>query len=459
MNFKKLDLLTLLVSLFIFASCQDPSGVGLEIDSNEAINTSIVDTSTIRAYTVKEDTILNNRLTNFPVGFLKDPVFGTTEANMALVFSLPTTRVNFGTNPVLDSAILVLPYGTGFYGDSLNTNYTLEVRQLNENLYRGSFIPAIFNRKSFNAKPTVLGSKTFRYNLKDSISITVINDSRPDSVKKQIPQIRIALDKTFITNNILRADTNVFRSAAAFANYFNGLYVSMNKNGLNNGGLLPIKFFNGTGSSATSVSRLELYYKNTANNVVDTNQVNLSIQEASASSINHVYTGTVVESALASTSRNQEIVYLQGLGGLKTKVEFPFLQSLKNLGNNITINKAELEITNVGSTTAPFLPPPFLRIYRLDLAGRVTSMPDDTNSGDGRAKGLGGFYNSGTKTYSINVTNYIQDLLRGRTIDYGTYISLNSGTSQTSVVSRGVLGGGNNAGPKMKLKIYYTQLN
>ncbi len=459
MNFKKLDLLTLLVSLFIFGSCQDPNSVGLEIDSNTAINAKLVDTSTVRSYTLIEDSIRLNNISNNPVGYLKDPIFGTTEANLGLSFIMPSTPVRFGSNAVLDSAVLVMPYGVGFYGDSVNTTYTLEVRQLNENLYKGSIIPPIFNKKSFSFKPQLLGAKTFRYNLKDSINITVINDGRPDSVKKQNPQVRIPLDRSFITSNILRADTNIFRSSASFANYFNGLYVSMNRNNLVNGGILPFRISPDGGNTNIGAFRLELYYKNNNAGVIDTNQVNLIVQAGSASSINHNYTGTAVATALASTSKDQSIVYLQGLGGLRTKVEFPFLQTLKRLGNNIAINKAELEIKVTGNDTAPFLPPPAITIYRLDLAGRITTLPDDAGSQDGRARGLGGAYNAATRTYNLNLTSYLQDILVGKTIDYGTFISLNNGVNQTAIASRSVFGGGNNTAAKMRLKIYYTQLN
>ena len=40
----------------------------------------------------------------------------------------------FGTNAVIDSAVLVLPYATQFYGDTTTSVYTVKVNQLTRDL-------------------------------------------------------------------------------------------------------------------------------------------------------------------------------------------------------------------------------------------------------------------------------------------------------------------------------------
>lgn len=72
---------------------------------------------------------------------------------------------------------------------------------------------------------------------------------------------------------------------------------------------------------------------------------------------------------------------------------------------------------------------------------------------------VGGFYNSLTKSYTINVTGYIQDILRGRTVNYGTFITSSDITrtgSSFNTIKRSVVGGGINPDFKVKLKIFYT---
>ncbi len=58
---------------------------------------------------------------------------GITEANLALGYGTPPASIDFSTSPTLDSAILVLPLGDEFYGDTLTSTYTLNVHQLGEN--------------------------------------------------------------------------------------------------------------------------------------------------------------------------------------------------------------------------------------------------------------------------------------------------------------------------------------
>ncbi|HEY0771947.1 MAG TPA: DUF4270 family protein, partial [Sphingobacteriaceae bacterium] len=122
MKYIKQDLLTLLISLFILSACNNPDNIGLEVDPDYAINGTLVDTATIISRTVPEDTVQTTSLGKYPMGYMNDPVFGTTEANIALSLSLPSNNQTFGTNPVLDSAVLVLKYAD-FYGDSLQSSY------------------------------------------------------------------------------------------------------------------------------------------------------------------------------------------------------------------------------------------------------------------------------------------------------------------------------------------------
>ena len=54
MKFIKLDLLTLLISLFLFASCESTSTIGLEVDPSAAVQGNLIDTLTINSRTQLE---------------------------------------------------------------------------------------------------------------------------------------------------------------------------------------------------------------------------------------------------------------------------------------------------------------------------------------------------------------------------------------------------------------------
>src|SRR5690606_33777149 len=129
----KLDLLTLLISLFILSSCQQIDGIGLDVDPNTDISGGFTDTLSIRTYTVKDDSIVTNSLTQYPLGYLNDPVFGKTYANMASSITSHQAVYSFGNAPVLDSAVLVLYYGDSFFGDS-TSYFRINVPQLSGKL-------------------------------------------------------------------------------------------------------------------------------------------------------------------------------------------------------------------------------------------------------------------------------------------------------------------------------------
>ncbi|MBK0382213.1 DUF4270 domain-containing protein [Pedobacter sp. SD-b] len=470
MKFIKTGLLTMLVGLFILGGCKDPSTIGLDIDPNIDINSKLIDTSTVIAKLLKQDSVVANGTNVSVLGYFKDPVFGTTTAGMALAFSLPNGSINFGTSPVLDSAVLVLPF-KGFYGDSTNTNYTVEVRQLNENLYAEPTL-AYYNNKTWITKSTLLATKNFGAAYKDSLTIQDIVVAGKDTVKRVAPQLRIKINSSFITNNIINLDSATLSSNKAFNALFKGLYLSINKNTTtNNGGLFSFDTY------TAGAARLDLFYKNTSSaNVVDTVSKSLNITGNvgnAVTALNWDLSGTVVNTELQNTAKNSDILYLKGLTGTQLKVQFPYLNQIKNLGTNIVINKAELVFSVISGTETPYDPLNRLRIYKYDIAERPTFIPDETPF-DPRfiapPFSLGGFYNSAPKEYAINMTGYIQDLISGKTKDYGTfitpndYIATNSSNYEISKAAnvfsnlgRSVVGGVNTPNFKVKLRIYYTE--
>ncbi len=460
MRFKKSDLLTLLVSLFILGGCNNPSGIGLDVDPELALNTTIVDTSTVITKLIKQDSVVANYTSVSVLGYFKDPLFGTTTSNIALALTLPNSNYTFGKSPVLDSAILVLPF-SDFYGDSLNTNYTVEVRQLNEVLNTGSGTSSYYNTKKWAHQATIIGSKNFSAAYKDSLTIQDIITGKKDTVKRVIPQLRIALDPTFITNNILKTDSLNLLSDKIFNAYFKGLYISLNKSTTTNkGGIFSLNTY------TSGAAKLDLFYKKTSSTgTTDTVNVSLNISGAAGNAVSELtwdLNGTAVQTELQSTAKTSNNLFFKGLSGTQVKVEFPYLSKLKSLGKNISINRAELILQVENGTETPYEPISRLRAYRWDIAERPQYIPDEDQS-DLRYLGfpdINGYYNSTTKAYVINLTAYVQDLINGKTTNYGTFITASDYTSASSVFNN--IGrtktGGNSGAYKVKLKIYYTDL-
>ncbi len=460
MKLYKLDLLTLLISLFILSGCQNTDSIGLDVDPSTGINGNFTDTVTVRSTTVREDTIPTNALSQYPLGYFSDPIFGKTAANIALTLNLTTGNTTFGTTPTLDSAVLVLHYGDEFYGDS-TSRFQIDVHQLNSQLIKSK---VYYNTEGYNFNSSIIGSQLITVRRRDSVKINQIVTAKPDVIKTKAPQIRIPINASFINANFLNASPTNFSTNELFVKFIKGLYLKVNQ--AQSSGPGGIAFLNLADSS-----RLDVYYKSKNGTATDTTLTSFPISsrtEPVAAQFTHDYTGTNIQTQLNNPSTQYDFTYVQGLSGVRTKIRFPHLEKLKELGN-ITINKAELIVTVVGGTDN-YKPSPRMIMYQTDIASQRQFIPDfGMNPLVSLEDGLfGGFYDPAKKRYSFSVTTYIQDILNGKLKQYDTFIApvsvnysrstgpLPSGTT----ASRAVLGSGK-AGVtyKMKLNIIYSKIN
>lgn len=481
MKFTKQDLLTLLIGLFLFSSCKTANTIGFEPEDEFAIKGTL-DTILVGSATVPEEVISTLSLPRHPFGFINDdPDFGDTEASLAMAVALPSAGYSFGTGVVIDSAVLTLPYSTQFYGDTTTSKYSFEVRQLRDDL---SMQKSFLSNREWPVTGGVLGSYNARIQPKTSFKINDIVTGAADTAKSVVPQIRIKLDPTFIQNNIVNLDSATRSKNARFASAFKGLHVSVNKTLVTGKG--GIMFFDFIGADAN----IEIYYKKqnaTTPTNTDTVAAKFPINSLTgpiAATIKHDYTGTPVKTQLdvLNPSSPYTATYLQPMSGVRNKISFPslknFITRVKN-GNpatRIVVNKAELVINVAdGSDVAPYTPAQRLSLYRLDIAGQRSNLPDNdfpsqTNIGDPRSVGselaYGGFYDTTNKRYVFAVTSYIQDLIDGKTEDYGTYLAASSLTeynvfpglssaARTVINTRSIV----SADKRFKLNIYYTKVN
>jgi len=473
MKFTKLDLLTLLIGLFLFASCKNPDSVGLDVDPNTQITGTLVDTVKITSQTVRESAVTTTALSRHPLGYMIDPIFGKTESSIAMTVVPPFTSYDFGTSPQLDSAVLVLNLGTQFYGDTTTSKYSIDVYQLTNTItnYKSSDVQA------HNA--ALLGNFNSKIFPNTPIKVYDIIAGAKDTLKTVPAQIRIPLNKAFFQSTVLSLPTTGTATFAKFTEYFKGLYAEINKSSSNitatNGGGIAFIDFAGTNSY------LQLVYKktNAAATGVDTVSINFPINTSSGpitANIKHDYTGTPVQTQLdvPNPSVPYNVTYLQALVGLKTKISFPYLKNFSDKHGKVVVNKAELVVDlSAGTYGYPFLPAQRLSLYRWDIAQQPVYLPDNDvptqyNKGDVRANltapYFGGYYDSLKNRYVFSVTSYIQDLIDNKKTDYGTFIAPTSLTEfqitpSASSAARSVIGTYGSSGKRLKLNIYYTKIN
>jgi hypothetical protein len=474
MKFFRIDLLTLLISLFILSSCKNPDGIGLPVDPTRAIQANLIDTSTINTITVVDDTVQTEGLTKLPLAYFKDPVLGTTEANIAMALNLPGTSSY--TTPTgtlyVDSAMLVLKYADGFYGDSLTSTYKANVYQLNEPITSKAY----YNNKSWSIKPALLGSRTFVPRPKTGFKITNIVTGAKDTLAHVNPELRISLDHQFFITNFFNATSNQLTTNSVFQNFIQGLYVTLDKSQQGAGGTM---FFNMSADS----SSVDIYYHTIStdgNATIDTEMVSLPVGTPHAAQIKHDYTNAAatLKTQLADTKTNATYgtVYVQGLSGLKTKISFPYLQKLLAAqqinGNDIVVNRAELVVTPVAGSGVPFPPLQRLTLYRNDIALQRQLVPDAYSADIHYLSvgSFGGYYDPYHQSYSYIITGLVEDLMRNKLTDYGTYIAPTDTTGSSAgtatvdisntaqVDGRAILGGNKTSPYQMKLNILYNKV-
>ena len=419
MKFFRLDLLTLLISLFILNSCKNKDTIGLGADSSTQLNGSLIDTSTVVVNTVPDignplskDSIATYGSTKIPFGYLNDAVFGTSESNVAMALNLPGSSAYLlptGTIAI-DSAVLVLPYADGFYGDSLTSKYKINVYQLANRIKSVAY----YNTDSWATQGGILGTRTFYARTHDSIKRYNIITGKPDTLISVPPQLRIPIDKTFVNSILFNAPSAQLSSNATFLNNVHGLYLTLDKAGSTGAG--------GTFMFSSSDS-LNVYYHTINGTTIDTAMVTLPLN-THVSQIKHTSSNTLT-TEFADSTGSRDLVYLQGLAGTKVKIKFPFLKNINTTVGKIVVNRAELVITPSPGSTIPFSPLPKLTMYRYDLSHQITAL-EDASPNDPRfinSGVFGGYYSRATNGYHFVITGYIQDLIDGRSKDYGAFLA------------------------------------
>ncbi|MCK6691496.1 MAG: DUF4270 domain-containing protein [Thermoanaerobaculia bacterium] len=315
-------LLCAALGLFMGYSCSKPTPFGADLLDDEIADYKFSDSLTLQCTLVPEDSLVTSDVSSTAdyllCGQLFDPVFGKSQSDIYTQIRLATLGPNF-KNGVVDSIILFLRYDApGFYGDTTQAQ-TLRVHRV-------------------GANDTLHWSKTYYSNstLETGEQLGELANFLPkpntgrtlfDTVSKA-PYIRIPLDNAF-GQELLNLDSVTLASDTLFWKKVRGLRLSAESQG-NPGTIMAFDLNN------TAFSRIRLYYKR--DTLVRTFDFTF-LGSNKFTHFSHDYSGSTVEPYLNKNADDR--IFVQGMGGLKLKVEIPYA----NLLDNIAINKAELELT------------------------------------------------------------------------------------------------------------------
>jgi hypothetical protein len=157
------------------------------------------------------------------------------------------------------------------------------------------------------------------------------------------------------------------------------------------------------------------------------------------------------------TATGKNKLFAQGLGGVWTKVRFPYIKNFEK-GHPIAIHDALLVVKNYETDTT-LQPPPQLTIIKRDSLGNVSNLID-YNEGAGY---YGGTYDKTKRTYSFRITRHLQQVILGTTKNDDLFIMVNNPTVNILTPNRIILNGTRPSLPvvssdRIQLQIIYTRL-
>jgi hypothetical protein len=434
----------LVILIFFVLSCKkDPYQVGMNLlPATDTLNLKTTDTAFIMAYSVLQDSVRTDETTLSILGSLMDPIFGSTTAGFYMQYNLSAEAPVFGTNPKLDSVVLSIPYGS-IYGDTTARQH-FKVYEISKDFY---YDTSYYSTRSLPNYGLLLADYSFIPRRYDSLTIGTL---------KEAPCIRFRLDQysNYFGNKILNAPVASISTNPNFILFMKGLYIE-SVPAVYGGALMSF-------DPTSTLSEVILYYHNSS----DTSLQFVLGGYSTSARFNHFDHNNYIN---ATSQFRQQVIqhdstlgkknlYIQGLGGVRVKLHFPFLKSFGKSGR-IAINSAVLTIKN-SQTDTTLAPPVTLTLVTVDSAGNIAFLPDESE-GAGYA---GGSYQNNTRTYFFRISRYMQQVLDGKLKNTYMYLEANDPTAAVLVTNRVMMTGTKPQLPaistdRISLKVIYTRLH
>ncbi|MFH4966703.1 DUF4270 domain-containing protein [Gaetbulibacter sp. M240] len=226
----------------------------------------------IVAYNKKLDSVQINNLASNLLGVYDDPVYGLSTASIVSQITPTSFNPDFGTNTVIDSVVMKIPYFSkqisssgnipqysirdSLFGEAQDGSVNpIKLSVYSNNYYLRDYVPfglgsensqmyysyadAAVNEnlnKALNGS-NIIDFESFKGPLlhedlefKPSANAVAENRTTGGEVTTEysVPALRVHLDTTFWSNTIFKAyeaDNTILRNANNFRNYFRGIYI------------------------------------------------------------------------------------------------------------------------------------------------------------------------------------------------------------------------------------------
>jgi len=438
--------LFLCISLMFLFSCEDESNT-YEVGSSWMDAQSkivMIDTLTMKMSTIMMDSTVTSGKSVMMIGNIKDQNFGKVTSSSLFELTPSSYGLNSPTTAVFDSIVMYLTNTDFYYGDTLKT-YKLDVHPLTDRIKLNNGY--LYNKSNFNYSSNSIGSAQFY--------------PRPNTDSSYV---KIKLDQSYgqtLFNTLKNSDVT---TQEYFLNFYKGLALvpSSDNNAMLRFGINSSYQVQINKSTKEKVSNtVRMYYHTTSQNGTELVKYTLDLNPSTSYQYNKIqsdFTGSELadltpSNPLPSTGLGNKTYLMAGIG-VYTKVEVPYLKSLKNLYENYKIIDATLSVSPVaGYYSNQFYNPSPLYYYIGDKLNHIVS----TYTSDGSTEITTSLSDDSEfqneHTYNFSLKSYVNTILtESANSNYNimiypsSYLDIRSGKT--------VFGDPKNKTNSAKLKVY-----
>lgn len=406
---------------------ENPGQIGLNILSDTG-NISVVYDSTqkVAVSTFLGDSVRASSKSLQLLGSYTDPLFGFSKAGIITQIEPPGTAPAYEAGDAIDSGRLDLYFGGHFGNDEA-------VHQVTLYEFTGEIDPDSLYFSSFDPEDKYLQAP---------IGTGMV--STADSV------VRIRITDQGFLERIMEAEDTVYSDYQMLQEYFRGFYIKTADQ--ETGGSI---LYTDLSDDLTS---FRIFYRTDE----DTLAFIFGLGRTTGMAINvfsHDYTGFPIEDYLENGSENDSLIFIQGMGGVKSVLRFPGLKAWKDsilqIGK-VAVNNAELVLVPVNDARSSVdrdQYPPGLNLYWIDPNDDYAFVYDYLLD----QATFGGDYSSDEDEYRFNLKTQIQSYIRGD-IDEDVRFVLSAGNTSNALNFLILKGGSFSAYPRIRLELTYTIL-
>jgi hypothetical protein len=398
----------ILFSLIFIFSCkkeESNSVLGLDVQpTNDLLGVTVSDSSHLFMFTQKVDSIRTYNNQYKYLGSNQDPIFGQTHVSLYANFSIANnlTNVSFGSEPIADSAEIVLRFNGNFTGDT-TSDLNFQVHLLN------SLIPKnteFYSNKTIAYSNVTINAGKGRF------------EGRGDGLYLIIP-----INKT-LAQTIIQTRENLTNNTA-FLNAYKGLYITTENSILTSPGSGAIREYD----LDDNLSGVYVYYREDGSAASKGKSVQFTFRGTDALRFNHIkhkYSAgahqNLYNQLYGDSIKGNQNVYLNSFGGTRIRVNIPFLKNFSD-SLNVSISRAEL-IIKIDEALAPYTInysyPSSLALIGCGETGTEELVWDQLETSDFIK--YGGNYNNTNKTYTFNIARQMQKVITNKIKNYGFYL-------------------------------------